>query len=456
MEVHENAEGHNTFAADQTIPLIQDVDIVRLEGLIFSFNPRATKQDSLESFIGQIGDTKVVVTPHQKFGRPTIGTYRTQNALFAKLSEGGWPYPDTVTFSAREIEHLRGNSSGTWQARRTYNDLMQLQSTTIECVRKIQKAGKGRRALIERKGFSILNNVLTESEDDRILNASVTFNSEVIEAMNTHHFARFNWQRLRTFEPIGIALAKRYFQWGAMMLYKQSATRVPKLRKDYSAVCNEWLGGITAYAFQSKVVEKLKPHFNELEAANFARLSVEKKRGRGKGFNITCELLDGFYEDYDALYKNGAQNLPRLTRDRSEEDTANALKAVEYFHMRFGRPTTKSFSNREVHIARDLLRMHSYEEIEDFVDYAVIEAAKTNFHPQHFQAIGQYRARWQDDPNSAEKKARREHNKGINDCAICDDNGYIRTDRNTVMPCPHDAAEILKNEQDQKHHLPPS
>ncbi len=88
-------------------PLVQEINVVRLEGRYFCFDKReAKKRTGIYTY--QDGPRALTIEVAPRYGHPSILAYRVLQAVFRKITLEGKPYPDTIAFSYRELAKLVG------------------------------------------------------------------------------------------------------------------------------------------------------------------------------------------------------------------------------------------------------------------------------------------------------------------------------------------------------------
>ena len=122
--------------------LYQELNLLKIEGYAFSFDPRKrnTGNDACEFMQhiddpeGRIKERPVTISPSAAFGRPSPVAYKILNAIFKKLSEYGISIPETVPFTFRDLaERIGWTTFGGRQAKEIYHALQQLKGTDITC-----------------------------------------------------------------------------------------------------------------------------------------------------------------------------------------------------------------------------------------------------------------------------------------------------------------------------------
>src|SRR5919199_545572 len=96
--------------------LAGEVNILRIERTLFCFDPReARRRDGtitrmLKHADGQ--ERPVGIDIHPRYGQPSVLAYKIVQAIFLKMTEEGYPYSNTVSFTQRELGRLMGRT--TW------------------------------------------------------------------------------------------------------------------------------------------------------------------------------------------------------------------------------------------------------------------------------------------------------------------------------------------------------
>jgi hypothetical protein len=153
-------------AARQLDRLMEEINILRLEGSLFCFDPREAKRRKGVLTFRELKEHPVKIEP-QNYGQPSVLAYRVLQAIFQKMTEEGYPYPSAVSFSQREIARLIGRSAfGGNQSAQIYKAIMQLHKHlfTVLCTTKKELRGRRDRFTQLRKRYSLdavrrLNNV---------------------------------------------------------------------------------------------------------------------------------------------------------------------------------------------------------------------------------------------------------------------------------------------------------
>src|SRR5918912_1449216 len=114
--------------------LAEEITILRIEGTLFCFDPREARRRTgkltrtLTHADGQ--ERPVSIHIHPDFGQPSVLAYKIVQAIFLKMTEEGYPYANTVTFTQRELARLSGRDAwGGSTSQQLYHSMMQLQTT---------------------------------------------------------------------------------------------------------------------------------------------------------------------------------------------------------------------------------------------------------------------------------------------------------------------------------------
>ena len=378
--------------------IYHEINLMRVEGYYFCLDPKGAVErtgkgefvETIRSF-GEIIEKPVIIVPDPRYGWPGVLAYKLTQALIRKASRYGYPIPGSVTLSNREISRLIGRTSfGGAYAPDFFNAVMQLNSTQVWCSI-FDKDTKEWEAL----GFKFIHTIkakLTRTKTGYSLkNATFFFAPEIIESLNKRYAVTLNYARFGQLKPVGMALYKRLF-YHFSNVYSQKKSRDFSFRKDYTAICTTWLGGLKLRKYKAHIRQQLGAHLDGLvQTGLIASYGIEKNANE-TGFNLTFYPGEGFFEDYIRFYGAGFQLAPSFD-DQPPTDAGNPGEIVAHFHKkRLGtkRLRSQQFSAGELALARELLEMYSVDEIHAFIDYALEEAEKTNYHPRTFGGIRQY------------------------------------------------------------------
>jgi hypothetical protein len=134
-------------------------------------------------------------------------------------------------------------------------------------------------------------------------------------------------------------------------------------------------------------------HLRQLIAARFlASYHITAARS-GEGFVITFRPGPAFFADYDRFYRRQKVSGVRFTMDSDQRDIAEPLKVAYLFiKKRDGRPAAgiPYVPSKDVETARHILAQVAFDDVSDFIDYALGQAKKTRFDVQTLGGTRQY------------------------------------------------------------------
>src|SRR3954449_12596988 len=181
--------------------LAEEITILRIEGTLFCFDPReARRRDGTITRVLKHADGQerpVTVDIHPRYGQPSVLAYKIVQAIFLKMTEEGYPYSNTVTFSQRELARLSGRDAwGGSTSQQLYHAMMQLQTTRIVC--SIQN--KETKEHLE-VNFYFLPETWFSKRDGSIKACMVKVADPIVQSLNRRHIAFFDLQKLRVSRP---------------------------------------------------------------------------------------------------------------------------------------------------------------------------------------------------------------------------------------------------------------
>jgi hypothetical protein len=382
--------GHPLALAEEPVErLLEEVNLLRLEGLLFCFDPRRARRRQGPLELGTILGHPVTVEPHPNYGQPSAVAYKILQAIFFKLTADGLPVPDTVSFSQRELARLIGRRSfGGANALELYQALMQLRSTLIHCAR-YDKASEAWVA----GNFQVLTTALFSGRRRRLDACMVRIDGGIVDSLNRGYFTCVNWAILQALEPIGMALYKRLVFTFSHLLKTGTRPQDLQLEKDYGALCRDWLGGLKPERYRSKILSnQLGRHLEDLRQAGVIRRCEIEKRADGSGFKLVFVPGRRFFADHEAL---AAGWPPRLRVRQAAEDRSigQPLRLVAHFHRRGGRDHSE-FEPEEVACAAALLERFGDEEVRDLVEFTLRAARRSGVEARLFQVVRQHVEPW--------------------------------------------------------------
>jgi hypothetical protein len=406
--------------------LREEITVLRIEGTLFCFDPKEAKRrrgiisNMLKNADG--AERPVSVHIHPDFGQPSVLAYKIVQAIFLKMTEAGEPYPDTIAFTQRELARLVGKVWSGKTSAELYHAMMQLQNTRIMC----SIHNKETKEHLE-LNFYFLPTTLFSRKNNSISECVVKIHEAIVTSLNRNHAIWLNYDRLRTLDTIGMVFYKRLFFHFSNTYHVNTPRSTFKLEKDYEDICREWLGGLKPEKYKSRIEKQLGKHLESVKATSLISRYEIATRARGTGFKIVFYPGDGFYQDYTNFYLKQ----PKRTAGLPERTASNPqpLQLVAYFHELMGH-SHKDFTDKERTQAAELIKRYGYEKGRSFIEFVVIEAAKSSYKMKFFGAALDYQASW----DAYRQKV---------ECAICQGQGVITvhdTQGTRVRVCTHGQA----------------
>jgi hypothetical protein len=398
--------------------LFHEINLLRLEGYYFCLDPKAaSRRKTAEEFFerlknrSEIAQRPITISPHPSYGYPSVLAYKVLQAILKKLSDYGYPAPNTVSFSQRELARLVGRSSfGGADQQDFFRAIKQLQHTEVTCwfFHKDQDTWAA-------ASLTLLASALFSGKNNRITQCCVYLHPIIIKSLNDRFAFCLNYGRLDSLEPIATALFKHLF-FHFSNLYSQKRTDDFSFTKDYASICATWLGGIKPERYKSKILaNQLGRHLRAIRSTKLVRTWEIHKNADGDGFNIEFFPGAGFFEDYARFYLTNGQLEIQFAKANDERTLQKPIELVSYFYKRLYQTDDLEemvFSDKDTELASSLLEKHSFSDIQEWIDYAIRKAGETRFDMKTFGGIKVYRAEfWLDKKRLAKRKeaeARRE------------------------------------------------
>jgi len=194
------------------------------------------------------------------------------------------------------------------------------------------------------------------------------------------HFTCLNHALMQQLGTIGQAFYMRLFFHFANLYDGHHQKRVMFVKR-YDDICAEWLGGLAVRPYLSFIErDQLGPHLRQLVRAEFlGSYAITEAKGR-TGFVITFRPGAAFFADYDRFYRRRERGTVQFDFQADRQQVAEPLKVAYLFvekrsgHRSAGIPYVAS---KDVDTAKYLLAQIPFEQIPDFLDYALAEAKKT-------------------------------------------------------------------------------
>jgi Replication initiator protein A len=312
-------------------------------------------------------------------------------ALIKKHSDYGRPIQKQVSFAKREIMRMVGRREwGGRDSEELSRALHQIHHTFIKT------HFKGRTGRYTEHSFNIFPELLIERREfasDPIEACTITLAEPIIASLQDEHFTCLNHRLMRDLGTIGQALYMRLFFHFANLYDGRNGSRLA-FPKRYDDICAEWLGGLTVLSHRSKIIgEQLGRHLDQLIDAGFlAAYAIEPAKTRA-GFVITFKPGRTFFDDYDRFYRSRQGSTTSATVHTDSRTIGEPIRVAYLFtEKRTGRPADKVafVSPKEVETAKQLLAHIAFDEMPEFLEYALAQAATTNFDVQTLGGLKQY------------------------------------------------------------------
>jgi hypothetical protein len=160
------------------------------------------------------------------------------------------------------------------------------------------------------------------------------------------------------------------------------------------------------------MTEQLGRHFTALRLSGLLKKEPEIERNaQGDGFNLTFHPGKGFFEDYNRFY-NATHQLELMFQKAIEErKIQQPIELVAYFYRRLYQVDAIDetiLSSKETSFAASLLAEHSFDEVQQWIDYAIREGRKTGFDMKSFGAIKVYGQAFQIERKKRQQQHERE------------------------------------------------
>jgi hypothetical protein len=396
--------------------LYMENTLLRVAGALFCHDAKraSTHTDEIELNRG-VPDKKILIRPDPRLGQPGPLAHKIFVALIKKHSNYGRPIQSDVSFSKRELMRLIGRKQ--WGGRDSDQLTRALEEIHHAFVRTHFKTQNGRFA---EHSFNIFPEVYlerAESETDPVETCTVTLARPIVQSLNDEHFTCLNHTLMQELGTIGQALYMRLFFHFAN-LYQDHPRHRPTFSKRYDDICAEWLGGLTVHKHRSTLErDQLGPHLRQLRQADFLASYAITEAARGDGFIMTFRPGSAFVRDYDRFYRGRHQPAMRFEFNRDREEVAEPLKVAYLFQEKRSGKTAMGIpyvSSKEVQTAKELLKKLSFEEMPQFLTYALQEAEKTKFDVQHLGGLRQYVSSYiEKRASTARQAAQSTHNREV-------------------------------------------
>ena len=396
-----------------TDKLYMENTLLRVAGALFCHDAKRapTHTEQIELNRG-VAEKNIVIRPDPKLGQPGPLAHKIFVALIKKHSGYGRPTQADVSFTKRELMRLIGRAEwGGSASEQLARALDEIHYTFVRT--RFKSADK----FVEHS-FNIFPEIYLERREhatDPIEACTVTLARPIMASLQDGHFTCLNHGLMQQLGTIGQAFYMRLFFHFANLYDGHHQKRVTFVKR-YDDICAEWLGGLAVRPYQSIIErDQLGPHLRQLVKAGFlASYTIADAKGRD-GFVITFRPGSAFFTDYDRFYRHRERGSVQFDFNADRQQIAEPLKVAYLFvEKRNGRASAgiPYVPSKDVETAKYFLARVPFEDIPDFLDYALAEAKKTHFDVQTLGGLKQYLSRYQEHRvrHAAEKtsQARRE------------------------------------------------
>jgi hypothetical protein len=134
----------------------------------------------------------------------------------------------------------------------------------------------------------------------------------------------------------------------------------------------------------------VRPHLRPLVQLGFLASYHLNKAASGQGFVVVFRPGALFERDYERFYRQRQQADFQFDFHADQHSISEPLKVAYLFVQKRTGQTPAGVSTKEKETARQLLGQIPFDEIEAFIDYALVKAKRTNYEPQSLGGIRQY------------------------------------------------------------------
>ena len=392
-------------------PLLEELNVVRLEGRFFCFDKHEAKKNT-GIYEYRDGNRGIVIETNPRYGQPSITAYKVLQAVFRKITLEGKPYPETVAFSYRELGHLIGRDLfGGNDSRQLMIAIRQLQDTKIELYLYDEKAGKRQQFSSRRFELIITTGFIGEGPvgNARLKAAVLTVHPAIMDSMRRGHFAIFNWLRLSELEPVAAAMYKRVYLHLSNLYENKYSKEALKFEKRYEDICAEWLGGLKPEKYKSRILQQLGHYFDALQATGLIRSIAVEKTADDAGFKLVFKPGKSFFHDYEHFYRKDGTRLLQFQEAADRAHLKTPYTAVRQFYKSVLKADDRTldemvFPEKDISFARQMIDQFGEDSVRDLIKFALEKALETNFQMQNIAAIKNSLPAWQADRDQRAKR----------------------------------------------------
>lgn len=387
----------NAKALEQPQALLEELNVLRVEGRYFCFDKHAIKGRT--GVLTYREGSRSVIIDVSRHGHPSALAYRVLQGIFRKVTLEGRPFPDTISFTYRELAKLIGRDIiGGQDAKEIFAAIRQLEDTKIEIILhrgdEEQSYNSLRFSMLAGTGFIAEGDELSPR---KIRQAVLTLHPFVMNSMRKGHFAIFNWHRVSELEPLTAALYKRVYLHLSNLYENKYDRESLKFEKDYEDICAEWLGGLKPQKYRSKILEQLEPHLDVLKGCGVVRSATVDRKADG-GWKIVFRPGQNFFRDYELFYMGNRARVLQFQQTTDQRGIQLPFELAKTFYgLLHGKIENAEniISGKDADYGATLIKRFGSDGAQAFIRFAIDEAKKTRFDMRSFRAIETYLPKWQ-------------------------------------------------------------
>ena len=380
--------------AQQSDKLYMENTLLRVSGALFCHDPKRAPTCTREIELNHgVSEKTIVIRPDPKLGQPGPLAHKIFVALIKKHSDYGRPIQKNISFTRREIGRLIGRKE--WGGRDSEQLSRALHEIHYTFIKTNFKNNDGRHV---EHSFNIFPEIILERREfasDPIEACTITLAEPIIASLQDEHFTCLNHTLMMQLGTIGQAFYMRLFFHFANLHDGSNGKRLA-FQKRYDDVCTEWLGGLTILKYKSKIIgEQLGQHLDQLVQAGFLATYAVGSAKSGDGYILSFRPGATFFEDYERFYRRRHQGELQWEANDDRQQIGEPLKVAYLFiEKRTGHPAASIafVPSKDVETAKQILAAIGFDEVPAFLDYALVEARKTNFDVQTLGGVKQYLA----------------------------------------------------------------
>ncbi len=335
------------------------------------------------------------ILPVTKLGYPSVTAFQICDFIDRFLTYYGRPAKNPIPFEMKTLREFLGLQKSGQNDSTIKNALYQLRSTLINTTyflldRKNKKWFAGT--------MNYLKDLQVIGEGDELRAGLIYLDDRFLESFNNKNHLPVNYARYEDLPTPAKVLFLDFFRAFSaqrkQMEKKGELSATQKIEKDYNAIVS--VLGFTPKTHKSQAKRQLTPHLDCLKNEKCQLIydyDIENRKVKN-GFKVVATAGNGFKEDYEEFNKN-PQQLELQFKERVDKFQITAIEVVAYFYKQKSglqelNAETGHLSEKEIILAKNFLKQLGRKWITNFIDYALLEAQKTNFDMKTFSATQGY------------------------------------------------------------------